>query len=30
MQATGMDDPEYKYGGKYKILSPEERARLGL
>jgi uncharacterized protein (DUF433 family) len=30
MQATGMNDPEYKYGGKYKVLSPQERARLGL
>ena len=30
MQATGMNDPDYKYGGKYKIVSPEERARLGL
>jgi uncharacterized protein (DUF433 family) len=28
MEATGMNDPDYKYGGKYKILSPEERARL--
>src|SRR5690349_20330839 len=25
MEATGMNDPDYKYGGKYKILSPEER-----
>jgi uncharacterized protein (DUF433 family) len=30
MEATGMNDPEYKYTGKYKMLSPEERARLGL
>jgi uncharacterized protein (DUF433 family) len=30
MEATGMNDPDYKYGGKYKILSPQERARLGL
>jgi uncharacterized protein (DUF433 family) len=30
MEATGMNDPEYKYGGKYRLLSPQERARLGL
>ena len=30
MAATGMNDPAYKYGGKYKLLSPQERARLGL
>lgn len=30
MEATGMNDPEYKRGGKYKILSPQERAELGL
>jgi hypothetical protein len=30
VEATGMNDPEYKYGGKYKLLSPQERARLGL
>lgn len=30
MQATGMNDPDYKFGGKYKLLSPEERARLGI
>ncbi len=30
MEATGMNDPDYKYGGKYKVLSPQERARLGL
>jgi uncharacterized protein (DUF433 family) len=30
MEATGMNDPDYKYGGKYRLLSPEERARLGL
>ncbi len=29
MQATGMNEPDYKYGGKYRILSPQERARLG-
>jgi uncharacterized protein (DUF433 family) len=30
MQATGMNDPDYKYGGKYRVLSPQERARLGI
>jgi hypothetical protein len=30
MEVTGMNDPDYKYGGKYKELSPQERARLGL
>ena len=29
-EATGMNDPNYKYGGKYRILSPQERARLDL
>jgi uncharacterized protein (DUF433 family) len=28
MEATGMNDPDYKYGGKYKMLSPEEHARI--
>jgi uncharacterized protein (DUF433 family) len=30
MEATGINDPDYKYGGKYRVLSPQERARLGL
>jgi uncharacterized protein (DUF433 family) len=30
MEATGMNDPDYNFGGKYKLLSPQERARLGL
>jgi uncharacterized protein (DUF433 family) len=30
MAATGMNDPDYKNGGKYRILSPQERARLGI
>ena len=30
MEATGMNDPDYKWGGKYKVLSPQERAKLGL
>ena len=29
MEATGMNDPEYKFGGRYKVLSPQERAGLG-
>jgi uncharacterized protein (DUF433 family) len=29
MEATGMNDPDYKQGGKYKVLSPQERAELG-
>jgi uncharacterized protein (DUF433 family) len=30
MAATGMNDPDYKLGGKYRVLSPQERARLGI
>lgn len=30
MEATGMNDPDYKRGGKYKVLSPQERAKLSL
>ena len=30
MEATGMNHPDYKYGGRYKILSPEQRVRLGI
>jgi len=30
MEATGMNDPDYKLGGRYKSLSPQERVRLGL
>ena len=26
MEATCMNDPDYKRGGKYKVLSPQERA----
>jgi hypothetical protein len=29
MEATGMADPNYKCGGRYKVLSTEERAGLG-
>lgn len=28
MEATGMNDPDYKYGGKYRLISPEEIARI--
>ena len=28
MEATGMNDPAYKNGGKYRVLSPQERAQL--
>src|SRR6266581_4878821 len=24
MEATGMNDPDYKYGGKYRKLTPEQ------
>jgi uncharacterized protein (DUF433 family) len=30
MEATGMNDPDFKFGGKYRVLSPQERARLGI
>jgi uncharacterized protein (DUF433 family) len=30
MEVTGMNEPDYKYGGKYRVLSPQERARLGI
>jgi uncharacterized protein (DUF433 family) len=30
MEATGMNDPDYKRGGKYKILSPQQRAQFGI
>lgn len=28
IQASGMNDPEYKDGGKFKIVPPEEVARI--
>src|SRR5438552_81341 len=28
MDASGMNDPDYKYGGKFKIVPPEEVARI--
>jgi uncharacterized protein (DUF433 family) len=30
LEAAGMNDPDYKHGGKYRVLSPQERTRLGL
>jgi uncharacterized protein (DUF433 family) len=30
MAATGMNDPAYRHGGKYRVLTPQERARLGI
>ena len=27
MEATGMNEPDYNLGGRYKVLSPQERAR---
>ncbi len=30
VKATGMNDPDARFGGKYRILSPQERARLRL
>ena len=28
MEASGMNDPDYKYGGKAKIVPPEVIARI--
>ena len=28
MEASGMNDPDYKYGGKFKIVPPEEIVRI--
>ena len=28
MEASGMNDPDYKYGGKFKVVPPEEVARV--
>ena len=28
MEASGMNDPDYKYGGKFKAVPPEEVARI--
>ena len=28
MEASGVNDPAYKYGGKFKPLSPQEFARI--
>jgi hypothetical protein len=28
MEASGMNDPAYKWGGKFKVVPPEEVARI--
>lgn len=28
IQASGMNDPDYKQGGKFKVVPPEEVARI--
>ena len=28
MQASGMDHPDYKFGGKFKVVPPEQIARI--
>ena len=28
MRASGMNDPNYKFGGKFKVVPPEEVARI--
>lgn len=28
MEASGMNDPDYRSGGKFKVVSPEEVARI--
>ena len=28
MEASGMNDPDYKQGGRFKLLPPEEVARI--
>jgi uncharacterized protein (DUF433 family) len=28
MQASGMNDPDYQHGGKFKVVPPEEVARI--
>ena len=28
MHASGMNDPNYKHGGKFKVVPPEEVARI--
>jgi uncharacterized protein (DUF433 family) len=30
MEPTDMNEPDYERGGEYKVLSPQQRARLGL
>lgn len=28
MEASGMNDPDYKYGGKYKVVATEDIVRI--
>src|SRR4051794_35788469 len=28
MEASGMNDPDYKHGGRFKVVSPAEVARI--
>jgi hypothetical protein len=28
MEASGMNDPDYKYGGRFKMVPPEEIVRI--
>jgi uncharacterized protein (DUF433 family) len=28
MEGSGMNDPDYKYGGKFRVMAPEEIARI--
>lgn len=28
MEASGMNDPDYKFGGKFKLIPPEEFVRI--
>jgi hypothetical protein len=28
MQASGMNDPDYKRGGKFKVVPPEDVVRI--
>ncbi len=28
MEGSDMNDPDYKYGGKFKVIAPEEIARI--
>jgi hypothetical protein len=28
IEASGMDDPDYKYGGKFKVVPPQQVVRI--